>query len=912
MKIRRAVTWVLPLASPILIAFLIGNVIHPATFAQHPIFRLQLSAADSEALPQSAAGKSKEGAVTTADAYWQNQRTFPASDVPPDGYPKGIQTVNHMLGMRAPVRWQQLGPLFAPAASSENPVTGQRTSASGVDIALAVVPSSCSGGVCNTMYLGTGSGGLWKTIDAGKTWQPLLDHAQSLAVGSIALDPKNPDIVYVGTGEPSHSIDSHRGIGILRSMNGGKTWTTLGYKQFVNRAVASVIIDPRTAGGANATIYAVSIRAIAGGATTGGGDAYKTPYLPPLGFYRSKDGGKTWKLTQIGQDGAQSLVMDPSDPNVLYAGWVADLTNPNSRTSGDARFGSAGIFKSTDDGTSWINLTKGLPTKNFGRSTVAIAPSNPKILYAGIELLPPDSPYASPASPNGQLGLYKSVDSGDSWTQLQNVPNSCNGQCWWDMPVAVDPTNPDVVYVGGSANYEYFGANKPQCANFYPLPSECDATVMKSTDGGATWADIGENGSAGPLHPDDHVILISPNNPNVLYTGNDGGIFHSADGGKSWDSLNQGLGTLQMQSLSVAKDGTLYAGTQDNGTFKYTGSTTWKHIADGDGGPTAPDPNNLNTVYTSAYGPLLFRNDKASNGDPKDEVLIGAFLGDYFVQGLGQFYEPYAVAPSRPQTIFYGTYRIWRSNMRGGTDGNHDGVAFDDSSDKSDWVPISFDLHCNSQPADPTATCPSAERHDKGIASIAVSPVNPNVVAVAVTNGRIWITTNALAPVQTNVSCNPLTNLLGIALCDYVSGPTWHHIDTGLPGRYPTSLRFAPGSSTKLYVTYSGFNKSTRSHPGHVFLSDNQGRSWKRLDGSGKQTSLPDLPINDVAINSRNGHLYVGGDYGVFVSADGGRTWRRIDQTMPQAQVYEMTYYAGGNSLIVATHGRGVWRVSAP
>jgi len=910
MKIRRAATWILPLASPILIAFLIGNVLHPATFAQHPIFHLQPDMADSEGSAN--ANNGKEGAVSTADAYWQNQRAFPAADVPGDGYPLGIRAVNHMLGTRSPVNWQQLGPVFAPAASLENPSTAQRAPVSGVDTAMAVVPSSCSGGVCNTLYLGTGSGGLWKTTDAGKTWKPLLDHAQSLSVGDITLDPKNPDIVYVGTGEPSHSIDSHRGVGILRSMNGGKTWTTLGYKQFVNRAVASVVIDPRTAGSANASIYAVSIRAITGGATTGGGDAYRAPYLPPLGFYSSKNGGKTWKLTQIGQDGAQSLVMDPSDPNVLYATWVADLTNPNSRSSGDARFGSAGLFRSSDDGTSWVALANGLPSKDFGRISIAIAASNPKILYAGVELLAPSSPYSSPSSPSGHLGLYKSTDGGDSWTQLQNAPNSCQGQCWWDMPLAVDPTNPDVVYVGGSANYDYLFGTKPECATFYPLPAECGATLMKTTDGGQTWADIGENGSAGPLHPDDHVIVISSNDPNVVYTGNDGGIFHSADTGKSWDSLNRGLGTLQMQSLSVAADGALYAGTQDNGTFKYTGSTTWQHIADGDGGPTASDPKNLNISYTSRADATLFRNDNASKGDPKDEVWIGPFYGDNFVKGLGQFYEPYAVAPSRPQTIFYGTYRIWRSNTRGGVDGNHDGIAWDDPSDKNDWVPISFDLHCNSQPADPTATCPSVDRHDKGIAAIAVSPVNPNVVAAAVTNGRIWITTNALAPVQTNTSCLPYTNLLGVALCDYVSGPTWHHIDTGLPGRYPTAIKFAPGSSTKLYVTYSGFNGSTRRHPGHVFMSDNQGRSWKRIDGSGKQTTLPDLPINDIVINSGNGHLYVGADYGVFVSSDSGRTWRRIDQSMPQAQVYQMGYYATNNSLIVATHGRGVWKASAP
>jgi photosystem II stability/assembly factor-like uncharacterized protein len=833
--------------------------------------------------------RGQEGPIQSALGLAYYERAFPAKTIPPAAYPNGVNEYNLVAGNPGNRTWQQLGPLYAPNANFPNPKTGASTAVSGRVSALAVVPSTCSGSVCGTIYVGAANGGVWKTTDAGATWTPLLDRQQSTAVGAITLDPQNPNIVYVGTGEPNFSCDSQAGSGLFRSTDGGATWTQFGYSQFVNRSISSIIIDPRTAGSTNATLYVSSFSASNNNSTTESCDYSAAPYLPPRGVYISRDGGQSWTLSRPAgaSFGAQSMVMDPANPNVLYAG-----------------FTFVGPFKSTDDGASWTALTNGLPSPasvNFDRITLAVAPSNDQVLYAS---------YNVNGSAGGYQVFFRSADGGASWTQQANTPDACDGQCWYDMPLAVDPMDANVVYAGGSANYGYLFGTQPECATFSSLAADCNTAMMKTTDGGATWSDVQENGLAGPIHPDDHVIVIDPNNHGVVYTGNDGGVFHSADGATSWNDLNQGLGTLQFQGLAVGPSGNIYAGTQDNGTFEYTGSTTWTHVNGGDGGPTATDPTNTSISYNSYYGAQLFRNDHA--GDPASDTWIAPFWGDYFLAGQGQFYEPYAVAPSSPNVLIYGTYRLWRSLSRGGTDGNNDGDATNDPSDTIDWQPISFDLSCPSQPTSPSTICGPAVGAYDSIASIAVSPINPNVVAVGTSNGQLWLTTNALAPVTTDTTCDPRTNSYDTSLCNYVSGLTWTRIDSGLPGRFPTALHFAPGSATTLYVTFSGFSALTPGHSGHVFVSTNQGQTWSDIDGAQPHLTLPDLPANDLAVNTTNGHLYVAMDFGVFFSANDGRTWTRIDAGLPNAPVYQMQYDGQSGDLFVATHGRGIWKVHAP
>ncbi|HEX8919509.1 MAG TPA: hypothetical protein VF898_13485 [Chloroflexota bacterium] len=870
-------------------------------------------APDADAPAASLKGVHQEQPVQTYAAYQYDQRAFPGPVIPATGYSSGILQAERMNQSAAAVSWKQLGPVYAPDANETDPTTGKSTAVSGRATSLAPVPSTCSAGVCGTMYLGTADGGVWKTTDAGATWTPLLDHSTSMAIGTVVLDPKDPNIVYVGTGEPNLSGDSHHGAGILRSTDGGKAWTTLGASVFANRAIAAIAIDPRTAGSTNATIYGLSVRAEAGGAPSGGAASRTIPHLPDLGLYVSHDGGKSWQLDSpaAGTDGGLSMAMDPANPDTIYLALTPDLNNPEYGGAVDGEYAINGIFKTTDGGKNWTHLTNGLPAKYFNSVTVALANSNPNVLYASYATTSSATDFsAQPEGSETVEKMYKSTDAGATWQELPNSPNACTGQCFYDNPVTVDPTNANVVYVGGTANYSYLGGTRPECARLDPLPQLCSATVMKSTNGGQTWADIGENAGNGPIHPDDHAIVLSPSDPNVVYTANDGGLFHSADGGKTWNDLNRGLATIQFNGLALSPDGSIYAGTQDNGTFKYTGSTTWTHIQSSDGGVAAVNPKNSKVVYTSFYGPFLFRSD--GSGNFNNATFIGSFLGDYYLRGLGQFYQPYALAPSKPSTIYYGTYRIWRSNLAGGVDGNHDGDVTNDASDKNDWVPISFDLRCPSQPTDPNVTCNGPALAGRGISAVAVSPVNANVVVATASNGRVWITNNALATVKTDGNCSPLKNILGFSMCNYVGGPTWREIDNTLPRRTPTSITFAPGSSTKFYVSFSGFNKNTVKRPGHIFGTSNGGRTWSNLSGSGVRTSLPDLPFSSVVINTHNGHLYASSDYGVYASTNGGKSWARIDSTMPASPVYQLVYSSKNRTLLVATHGRGIWQAVAP
>lgn len=838
----------------------------------------------------------------SAGADWYNARAFPRDTIPPDGYARGVRQANHLHKFLLDKGgWQELGPMYAPNAGMADPKTHRSTPVAGRVTSLAVDPSTCSAGGCRTIYGGAASGGVWKTTDAGRTWTPLTDSQPDLAVGAITLDPQNPNIVYVGTGDPDHGFGSHRGIGILRSTDGGQTWTDLGYDQFANRGITSILVDPRTAGTTGATLYVTSSRAGTGGAPTERASTSDNPYLPPMGFSYSQDGGQTWSRSnpdagftdRTGGVQARDLVMDPSDPNILY------VTISNS-----------GIYKSTDDGQSWTALTSGLP--NPGKLDelvkVAIAPSNPHVLYAAFDI--------DFSTGTDREVLFRSSDAGASWDQLSSTPNACGTQCYQNMRLAVDPTNPNVVYAGGTANYDYLWQNTPEnqpnpaCKRLYPLPTSCNATLMKSTDGGNTWADIGESNGNGPLHPDLHALYINPSHPNLIYLGLDGGVFYTSDGGRSWHDLNRGVGNLQVQAFSIGPNGRIYAGTQDNGTFMYRGSTTWSHVDSGDGGLTAADPKNVKISYNTNTGASLYRND--SSGNPNKNIDIAPFWADYYRQQRGQFYEPYALAPSNPKDIFFGTYRIWRSALRGGIDGNHDYVAYNDKRDKTDWVPISFDLSCAAQPSDPALQCDSEQNAGQGISTLAVSPINPNVVAVGTANGHLWLTKNALARVRTARSCDPRKNRDRVAQCTFLSGVRWSRIDNGLPARFPTSIKFAPRSSTKLLVTFSGFDENTPSTPGHVFVSSSGGRSWTNLNGSGSGTSLPDLPFDDIAINARNGHLYASADYGVYISTDDGATWNLLTQGMPGVSAYQLQLDARSQLLVAGTYGRGIWALQAP
>lgn len=942
------------------------------------------------------------GNPSGGDAQAHQIRAFPATNIPSGGYSNATYQYNLVNDYTFPAGWLERGPNRTPNSNffafPLYPV--HRTSVSGRATAFVVDPATCSSSNCTTQYLGTANGGVWKSVDGGSNWVRLFDHNLQTSIGGITLDPTNHNIIYVGTGEGNNSADSNRGIGIYRSTNGGTSWTLLGgtdntdvfapppggcpfgYRLdpntglchianvFVNRSVTRIVVDPRTAGSTNATLYAATTTGTSGCTFTYDTCAY-APGRPPLGFYYSTDGGQTWTQSNppdvastFGSGGqrANDLLMDPSNPNVLYI-----------------TYAFLGIYRSTDDGLTWTRLAAQPGQGTFYRVTIDFAQSTanqtPQVMYAaydesantqtgipGCNLL--TSPHCGVGGPEQiyQIQINDPTAPGGAAT-FSAVPNpsacgnSPGSQCWYDMPLRIDPTNPNILYAGGSANYGFYFGYDPSCFTLYPLGQNCNATLMKSTDGGQTWRDISLDASNVSIHPDDHFIFINPADPSTVFTENDGGNFRAtgANGDNTspagvvaaWNDENWTIGSFQFQGIGVSPNRSVIGGTQDNGTFiTPAGSTVGQHVLLGDGGQGVADPFNSSRTYSEQYGATMYRfnnptcdfslnpNDYNGNFGDCGQTWIAPFAGDFFTQGGGGFYEPQTTAVKTPtgaqasNNIFHGTYRLWRSQDYGGVDVNGDGDATNDSAEQlanpSYWVPISNDLSC--------ATTTSNNPFCGDIISVNVAPNDPNTVTVSTSNGKLFVTHNALAPVVTTQGtnyCPPTTFDPNTgdydATCTYVSGVTWtridhHGVSTGLPNRVPTEVAYAPGAggSQHFYVVLSGFGVNTGCSPlntracDHVFETTNGGATWTDINGSGTQFSLPDMPFNSIQVNQNNGHLYTAADIGVFESLNNGAQWERIDYALPNAPVYQLRLDPGSTQLFAATHGRGIWQTGAP
>lgn len=799
----------------------------------------------------------------TPEQFAFAERAAPGGFIAPSAVLNGQRQANSMASVGSSLGWQQLGPdTLNNGNFFPEPVSGRI-------LAVAIDPRNS-----RTIYIGSAQGGIWKSTDAGRHWQPLTDFMPSLAINTIAIDSKNPNIIFAGTGEDNLSCDSYQGQGILRSTDGGRTWTVLGQTLFAGTGIGNILLDPRFEGNADHEhlIIGAGFAGRSNSSTESCDGSLPAGEIPPYGVFTSNDGGHTFTETlSVGsfadfpfELGTSDMVMSPSNPNVIYAAEQIE-----------------GIYMSSDAGHTWTNLNANLasglpaPRSGFDRIQLSIAKSDPNVLY---------SVYSRQVFENQHMLAFRTGDGGATWTNLTSVPDVCDGQCWYDMPITVSPTDPNSLFIGGNANYSYIftllgqptgPADCTTVAALSSLPADCNATIAKSSDGGKTWQDIGlgdvqANGfpkGQFTLHPDDHAIVFDPRNPNVMYTGGDGGLFVTTDGGHSWNDLNPGLGTLQFQGVSVSPNGQIFGGTQDNGTEKFTKQTgtVWNNVDGGDGGLTQIDPSNPNTIYHTYAGVSLARSD--DDGQTWNEIDF-PLLNDF-----SSFYPAFALAPSKPSTLYYGTYRIWRTDDKGG------------SGSSADWKAISGAL----EPTNCNFNC---------ITAVAVSPVNPNVVVVAGGDGRIWQSTNADS-----------------------ASPTWTQINNATtPNRFPTQIVFAPGSQNTIYMTFSGFNSTPGSSaPGHVFRGTDIGSAtpaFTEVDGQNAGNtsfSIPDLPTNSVLVDPNAPNvLFVAADFGVYASPDSGRHWFRIDFNLPHSEVYLLAYNPTTNGVVAATHGRGMWQVRLP
>ena len=455
--------------------------------------------------------------------------------------------------------------------------------------AIAIHPTNPA-----VLYIGGAQGGVWKSEDRGASWTPLTDYECSLAMGSIAIDPVNPDIVYAGTGEQHFSGDSYYGCGMLRSADGGRTWEEQGADVLripgnIGAKISRVVVDPATAGSLSSTTVLAAT---------------------DFGLFRSTDSGRSWTLARPGI--ATDLIMDPADPSVLYAAFYSD-----------PRYGNWGIHKSSDGGRSWTQTSAGLRDTDIRRINLAISPSAPETLYAGVVNVGEDR-----ETREGLL-LYRSDDGAATWQELEADGATCHHQCWYDMTLAVHPLDPDRIYVGA-------------------------IILQASIDGGRTFREIHPRN----LYVDQHLLVFDTlSGPDVLYVANDGGVFRSPDAGTSWTSLATNLALAQYYpgiTAHPSDPAVTLGGTQDHGTVRSAaGTTTWTKVIGGDGGFTAIDAENRDTWYAETqWNPVV--GGPRKNGERR---ISGIDMGED-----AAFLPPLVMDPIDSKRLYFGTRRLYRTD----------------------------------------------------------------------------------------------------------------------------------------------------------------------------------------------------------------------------------------------------------
>ena len=448
------------------------------------------------------------------------------------------------------------------------------------------------------IYAAMASGGVFKSADGGSTWDPITDDLPVLTIGAVAVDPTDPDIIYVGTGEANGQSYSWFGMGMFKSIDGGATWSYIGLEE--TRYIARIIIDP-----VNTDRIWVA----------GTGSLFGTN--PERGVYRSLNGGDTWHLVLSVTDStaATDIAIDPAKPDTVFAAMWERHRGLTYRRAGGA---TSGIYRSYDGGNTWAELTSGLPSgSDVGRIGISVCASNPSVVYAIYDMW---EVY--------DARVYKSTNGGDSWSRttdgaLENIHSTFG---WYFGQIRVDPGNPDRAFAMGVPFY-------------------------RTQDGGTSWQQVGSSN-----HVDHHAMVFDPNNYSRIFEGNDGGIYLSTNSGTSWTKLyDQPTNQFYAIEIDYSNPQRLYGGTQDNGTMRTpTGAIDdWEGIFGGDGFYCTVDPTDSDIIYVEyQYGNLYKSTDF---GDSWDWAMDG--IDD----GYRNWSTPVVMDPSDHLTLYYGARSVFRT-----------------------------------------------------------------------------------------------------------------------------------------------------------------------------------------------------------------------------------------------------------
>ncbi|MFN8597102.1 MAG: hypothetical protein U0559_13085 [Anaerolineae bacterium] len=751
-------------------------------------------------------------------------------------------------------QWNPIGPAPIPNGQTSNrtdPVSGRT-------IAIAVHPTNP-----NIVYVGTANGGLYRTLDGGTTWTPLMDAADSLSIGAIAIAPSNPDIVYVGTGESGQSCDSYIGVGVYRIDNASTTATLTGpinplvttgiagTRAFNAVAISEILVNPTNA--ANIFVSTTSAQA-------GIGCSYPpfntVPQQSLVGLYRSTNATAVGAIdfTKItvttagsvapdtsGNREISDLAMEPGNPNVILA-WVMGSTAAND----------GGVWRTANALAATPTFSRTQATSlGFARGELAINKVGSTVNVVA-------------ATEEGSAGiLRKSTDGGVTWPtaiSALGAPGAgfCSGQCWYDIAVAMDPANANLIYLGGSAN----GTN--------------GSVYVRSTNG--TSFVRSETG----LHADMHALAVAPSNSTIVYAGNDGGIWRSSDSGATWVSKNNGsFSATQFQSVAVhpTDRNFLIGGTQDNGTQWKKADGSWFRADFGDGGYALIDQNATDTTNVTMYhtyfnqaGGLLGFARVITTGCASDNGSISnwAFRGAGYVDGtigcgnvavaanngIGLFdsavlfYAPMALGPGNPNTVYYATDRLYRSTNRG------------------DTMTAVSQQFANGVP----------------VTTIGISPQDDNVRIVGTRDGKIY---------RTMTGGNPLTDVTSASFPTNPGSATRRFVGRAV---------IDPNNVNTAYVTFAYYAPAGQG----VWKTTNLNAATPTWTASGN--GMPSVPVNAFAIDPADSNvLFAGTDIGVYQSTDGGANWAPFNSGLPRVPVFDLVFQQANRVLRAATHGRGIY-----
>lgn len=462
----------------------------------------------------------------------------------------------------------------------------------------------------NIWFVAVASGGLWKTTNAGTTWTPIFDKQSSYSIGCVTVDPSNPHIVWVGTGENVGGRHMGYGDGVYKSEDGGTTWTNMGLKN--SEHVSEIIVHPT-----NSNVIWVAAQ---GPLWSKGGDR---------GFYKSTDGGKNWKKTLGNNEwtGVTEIEIDPRNPDLIYAAtWDRHRTVAAYMGGGPG----SGLHRSTDGGESWTKLTSGLPTGNMAKIGLAISPIKPDIVYAAIEL------------DRRTGGLYKSTDRGITWEKQSDAVSGGTGPHYYQELYA-SPHHFDRLYL-------------------------MDASMQYSVDGGKTFQRINRE----HRHGDNHALAFKPSDPDYIMVGTDGGVYESFDLAKNWRYMAN-LPVTQYYKVAVddtAPFYNIYGGTQDNSTqggpsrtdnVQGIQNSDWKVVLNWDGHQPATEPGNPDIMYGERQEGNLSRIDLKTG----EVIDIQPQAGKDEPHERFNWDAPILVSPHSPTSILFASYRVWKSDNRG-------------------------------------------------------------------------------------------------------------------------------------------------------------------------------------------------------------------------------------------------------